>query len=75
MKNGYVIVPKEDPTYFNDEVRKCISTLGTYKICPVCKKKFYIPPGCDSKWVYRIRKGKRYGKQVCSYSCNLKGNK
>ena len=38
-----------------------------FRICPVCKKKFYIPPYV-TVWTYKIKKG---GKKlsVCSYSC------
>lgn len=76
IKHGYVIVPDDDPTYFSEDVQRCVSTLGSYHDCPVCGKSFYIPPDSSSKWVYRL-KGNRYGKgkQVCSYSCSRKGNK
>ncbi len=71
VKTGYALFPKEDPTFFNDHVKRAVATLGGYKNCPVCKKQFYIPSDSSVKaWGYKVN-----DKPVCSYSCSRKGNK
>jgi hypothetical protein len=76
VKKGFVILPEEDPTFLSAEVQSCVSTLGSYRDCPVCGKTFYIQPGCESKWVYRLKGNSNHGagRHVCSYSCSRKGN-
>ena len=38
-----------------------------FRVCPVCKKSFYVPPYV-TEWGYKIGT-KNKPKPVCSYSC------
>ncbi len=67
---GYVYMPQEDPTFFNDHVQRTVDTLGNYKVCPVCGKQFYIPSDSSVKaWVYKVK-----DKPACSWTCSRRGN-